>query len=190
MATEEKKNIMEVRAFARGIHMSPRKVRLVANLIKDMPVDEAIVNLELATRKASKFLKKLVASGIANAKHNFQIEEGRLFIKSLVVDAGTVMKRFKPRAQGRAFPIHRRASNINLVLGVWEKARVVKRKVVTSTPTKTKGEKPPEASKASESRKSRFSFLRAQKDTDPTQVPPKQDVKGKHYTSFDRRGGE
>ena len=190
MATEEKKNIMEVRAFARGIHMSPRKVRLVANLVKDLPVDQAIVTLDFAGRKAAQPIKKLVASGIANAKHNFQIEEGRLFVKRLTVDAGPAMKRFKPRAQGRAFPIRRRVSNINLVLGVLEKARVLKRKVVMKTPVQAKVEKPAEAPTAAESRKSRFGFLRRRKDTDPTQVPPKQDVKGKHYTSFDRRAGE
>ena len=190
MATEEKKNIMEVRAFARGIHMSPRKVRLVANLVKGLPVDQAVLNLEFTVKKAAQPLKKLVASGIANAKHNFQIEEGRLFIKTLAVDAGAVIKRFKPRAQGRAFPIHKRVSNISLVLGVLEKARVVKRSPVVKPQVEAKEDKAMATPKAPESKKSRFGFLRRGKNPDPTQVPPKQDVKGKHYTSFDRRSGE
>lgn len=184
------KTITEIKAFARGIHMSPRKVRAVANLLKNLPVDEALVNLAFTPRKAALPIKKLVASGIANAKHNHQIEEARLFVKSLTVDAGQAMKRFKPRAQGRAFPIKRRTSHINLVLGVLEKARQIKRKVVIPPPVEDKSEKVEDKPKPAEASKSRFSFLRRKKEGDPTQVPPKQDVKGKHYTSFDRRGGE
>lgn len=192
MATPEQKTVSEIKAFARGIHISPRKVRLVANLLKNLPVDQALVNLQFTVKQAALPVKKLVASAIANAKHNFQIEEGRLFIKSLTVDAGQVMKRFKPRAQGRAFPIRKRVSNINIVLGVSDKVRVAKRKIAAPAAVAhtDKTEEKEAQSSAAEESKSRFSFLKRKKTNDPTQVPPKQDVKGKHYTSFDRRAGE
>src|SRR5262245_10522838 len=119
---DETKTIKEVTAFARGIHMSPRKVRLVADLLRKLPVEQALVNLEFITKRAAQPLKKLLNSGVANASHNFQIGSEKLFIKSLTVDGGQVIKRFKPRAQGRAFPIARRTANINLVLGVADKA--------------------------------------------------------------------
>lgn len=188
--TDNKEQVKEVKAFARGIHMSPRKVRLVANLLKDLSVEEAFTNLEFITKKAVLPVKKLVSSAVANAKHNFQIETGRLFVKSLTVDAGQVMKRFKPRAQGRAFPIRRRTSNLSLILGVFEKARLAKRKIIIPERAEARDEKATEPPKPAEARKSRFSFLRRSRESDPTQVPPKQDAKGKHYTSFDRRAGE
>lgn len=161
--------------------MSPRKVRLVTNLLRGMPVEIALANLTFMTKNAALPIRKLVSSAIANAKHNFKIEMEKLFVKSLTVDGGQVMKRFKPRAQGRAFPVRRRTSHINLILGVLEKARTPKRKIILKT---EKVEMPETA--AAES-KSRFGFLRSKKQSDPTQVPPKQDAIGKRYTSFNRR---
>src|SRR3989344_374567 len=126
---EEKKEIREVKAFARGIHMSPRKVRLVASMLKNMSVAEALDNLAFITKKAALPIKKLVASGVANASHNFQIAADRLFIKSLTVDGGQALKRFKPGGQGRAFPIRKRTSHINLILGGADKSVKPKRKL-------------------------------------------------------------
>src|SRR3989344_6588416 len=111
-------SITEVKAYARGIHMSPRKVRLVSDLLKKLSVDAALTSLQFLDKKAAHPIKKLVDSGVANASHNFQIESARLFIKSLTVDGGAVQKRFKPHAHGRAFPIRRQTSDINLILGV------------------------------------------------------------------------
>lgn len=124
--TADKKIITEVKAFARDIHMSPRKVRLVTDMVRGMPVSRALTQLQFVGKKAAGPVKKLVDSAIANAAHNHQIESERLFIKHISVDGGTVMKRFQPRAQGRAFPIGRRQSHINLVLGVADKALVPK----------------------------------------------------------------
>ena len=184
---EEVKKTTEVKAFARGIHMSARKVRLVANLLRNMPVDEALNNLTFMTKKAALPTRKLVDSGVANAKHNFQVEMERLFVKSLTVDSGQVMKRFRPRAQGRAFPVRRRTSHINLVLGVLEKARAPKRKVVEAP----KSDKPkPVKTPAAEEPKSRFGIFRPKTEGHTEQKPAKLDPEGKHYTSFDRRAGE
>lgn len=186
---ENNKEIKEVKAYARGIHMSPRKVRLVAVMLKDMSVAEALDNLAFVTKKAALPIRKLVNSGVANASHNFQIAAERLFIKNLTVDGGPVMKRFKPRAQGRAFPIRRRTSHINLVLGVSNKAIKPKRKLVipakkAEPAAKTEGEiaseKPTE--------KKGWSLFRKKTEGHESQIPIKQDAHGKHYTSFDRRG--
>src|SRR3989344_6870586 len=180
---ETAKQITEVKAYARGIHIGPRKVRLVANLVKNLPVEDALNNLTFITKKAALPIKKLVNSGIANAKHNFQIEMGRLFVKSLTVDGAQVMERFKPRAQGRAFPIRRRTRHINVILGVAEKAFKAKRKIQSAK----KEEKELKTVEAGETgKKSRFGFKR--KTGKHSQIPMKQDPQGK-YTSFDRRSG-
>lgn len=186
MAEDIKKNITEVKAYARGLHISPRKVRLVANVVKKMAVDEALTNLAFMTKRAALPIKKLVDSGVANAMHNFQIASDRLFIKNLTVDGGAVAKRFRPRAQGRAFPLHRRTSHVSLTLGVAEKAFKSKRAISVakkSADEKGKGEI------LQEKKKSRFGFGRNKKDGDVSQLPAKQDPQGK-YTSFDRRAGE
>ena len=180
---EDIKQIKEVKAFARGIHMSPRKVRLVVDVVKGMTVEDALTNLAFMSKKAALPVKKLVDSAVANAQHNFQIASDRLFVKSLTVDGGQVMERFKPRAQGRAFPIRRRTSHINLILGVAEKAFKAKRKIQSAK----KEEKELKTVEAGETgKKSRFGFKR--KTGKHSQIPMKQDPQGK-YTSFDRRSG-
>lgn len=191
MAEEIKKEIKEVKAVARGIHISPRKVRLLAGLVANMAVEEALIQLDVLTKKAAKPVKKLVASAIANARHNFQIEPDRLYIKNLTADGGRVFFRYQPRAQGRAFPVRKRTSHINLVLGVSEKP-------LAAVPRKTKPETAPvHPEKIAESKPEikeepkKTSFwqrFKRKKAEDNTQVPPKQDIKGKHYTGFDRRG--
>ena len=196
MAQEaEKKKVAEVKAFARGIHISPRKVRLVVDLLRKRSVGDAIAQLQFMTKDAALPVAKLIHSAIANARHNFEIDEDRLFIKSFSVDGGRAFKRLKPRAQGRAFPVLRRTSNLNLVLGVGEaKAHKAKTAVVSAMPAKA-GEvaKPAPAVDAVPENEtpSRFKFWqRNKKSGKMPQLPPKQDPKGKVYTSFDRRGGE
>ncbi len=184
---EDIKKTSEVKAYARGIHMSPRKVRLVASLLKNMPVEEALNNLTFMTKKAALPIRKLVDSGVANAKHNFQIDLDRLFVKSVTVDGGQVMKRFRPRAQGRAFPIRRRTSHINLVLGVAEKAFKAKRKLVQKKTVEPQAKGEILAAGVEDQKKSRFGFRR--KTGQHSQLPGKMDPQGK-YTSFDRRSGE
>ncbi len=189
-----KKEITEVKASAKGIHISPRKARLVANLLKNLPVSDALIQLDFQLKKASLPIKKLVDSAVANAHHNFQIDSNRLFVKNLSVDGGRVFFRYTPRAQGRAFPIRKRTSHINLILGISAKPIGQKRSVPidkTPEPEKPHVHTPPAEAEVPESteRKSRFAFWkRKKKEEDKTQVPPKQDVKGKNYTSFDRRG--
>jgi large subunit ribosomal protein L22 len=106
----------EVKAFARYIHVSPRKLRLVANLIRQTPVDVALEQLRFSSKNAALPLSKAINSAVANAVHNFNLNKEDLFVKAVTIDQGPVFKRYAPRAQGRAFVERKRTSHINVVL--------------------------------------------------------------------------
>lgn len=110
-------------AKLRYLRISPRKIRLVANLIKGMPVDEAEAELMLNPKRPSQPLRKLLLSAVANAKNNKHLDVKKLFIKEIRVDQGPTLKRFMPRAMGRATPIQKKTSHITLVLGEFKVAR-------------------------------------------------------------------
>lgn len=119
---------MEVKAKAKFIRMSPTKIRLVANLIQKMPVEKALNQLKFINKLASAPVAKLIKSAMANAEHNFELAKDNLFIKKLTVDQGPTLKRSMPRAHGRATPIRKRTSHINLVLGEIKDSTVVRAK--------------------------------------------------------------
>ena len=119
---------MEVKAKAKFIRMSPTKIRLVANLVQKMPVDKALDQLRFINKLAAGPVTKLIKSAIANAEHNFELAKDNLFIKELTVNQGPTLKRSMPRAHGRATPIRKRSSHINLVLGEIKASAVVKAK--------------------------------------------------------------
>ncbi len=108
---------MEVRAQAKYIRMSPRKVRLVANMIKGLKVDEALVQLQFNKKAAGLPVAKLVKSAISNAEENNKLRRDNLFVKDITVDGGPVLKRWMPKAFGRATTIRKKMSHITLVLG-------------------------------------------------------------------------
>ena len=126
-ATTESKKL--VTASARHLHLSPRKMRLVTNLVKDMPVTDALVQLQHTNKKASAMVIKLLKSAVANAQHNFSIEPDHLYIKSITTDMGVVMKRYFPRARGSAFPIRRKTCHVNLVLEERKSSKVSRAKL-------------------------------------------------------------
>jgi large subunit ribosomal protein L22 len=107
---------MEVKAKARMIRISPRKARLVGDAIKQRNVNEAMGILLFMPQKASVILKKLLDSAIANARQKKYIDVDNLYVKNVVVDEATAMKRFLPRAMGRGTKIRKRTSHITLVL--------------------------------------------------------------------------
>jgi len=115
-ATSTTKSAKLVTASARYLHISPRKMRLVTNLIKGMPVGDAVVQLQHLDKKASAMVIKLIKSAVANAKNNFSLDADHLFIKSITADMSKVMKRYFPRARGSAFTIRRKTSHVNVVL--------------------------------------------------------------------------
>lgn len=116
MATPELKKVTEVKAFARYIHVSPQKLRLVANLIRRTPVDVALEQLRFSSKNAALPLAKAINSAVANAVHNFNLNKDDLFVKNVTIDGGPVYKSYDPRAQGRAFTLRKRTSHINVVL--------------------------------------------------------------------------
>src|SRR3989338_7654213 len=123
-SAKKKKAITEVWGSARFVHISPKKVRLVINQLKGLTALAALDLLRF-TRKSSVLpVAKLINSALANAEHNFQIDKDDLFIKKFLVNAGPVIKRFRPRAHGRAAAIRKGTSHIELVLGVPPGAKI------------------------------------------------------------------
>jgi large subunit ribosomal protein L22 len=107
----------EVRtAFAKASHVrvTPMKARRVVDLIRDMRAGEALSVLKFAPQAASEPVAKVLASAIANAEHNFQLDPDSLIISRAYVDEGPTLKRFRPRAQGRAYTIRKRTSHITI----------------------------------------------------------------------------
>jgi large subunit ribosomal protein L22 len=107
----------EVRtAVARATHVrvTPMKARRVIDLIRDMPAQEALSVLKFAPQAASEPVAKVLASAIANAEHNFQLDPESLIVSRAYVDEGPALKRFRPRAQGRAYRINKRTSHITI----------------------------------------------------------------------------
>jgi large subunit ribosomal protein L22 len=107
---------MEIVAKGKMIRISPRKVRIVGEVIKKKNVNDAMGILMYMPQKASFILKKLLDSAIANAKQKKYVDIDSLFVKNVIVDGGPMLKRFLPRAMGRASKIRKRLSHITLVL--------------------------------------------------------------------------
>jgi large subunit ribosomal protein L22 len=123
---------MDIKAQIKFIRMSPRKARLVVDLIRGLDVEKAIDQLQFMTKAAAKPVLKLLNSAISNAINNFKLKKENLYIKTITVDGGPVLKRWRPRAFGRAAPILKRSSHINLVLGERiESKRSVEEKAAT-----------------------------------------------------------
>lgn len=141
--TKEKKSTTQAIATAhlRFLHIAPRKVRLVTDLIKHMHVNEAQAQLVMSTKRSSVAVLKLLNSALANAKQK-QMNQDALTIKEIRVDEGPMLKRFLPRAMGRATPIHKKMSHVTLIL---EEAKERAPRFVVATPKKKeekkKGEK-------------------------------------------------
>ena len=104
------------RASARYVRMAPMKVRRVVDLVRGMQAREALSVLQFAPQAASEPVAKVLASAIANAEHNLQLDPESLVVAVAYVDEGPTLKRFRPRAQGRAFRINKRTSHITIEL--------------------------------------------------------------------------
>ena len=103
-------------ATARYVRMTPMKCRRVIDLVRGLPVDAAADILRFDVHAASEPIGKVLASAIANAEHNKNLDRRDLFIAQAYVDEGPTLKRFRPRAQGRAFRIRKRTSHITVVV--------------------------------------------------------------------------
>src|SRR3989338_861875 len=138
---------MQVKAHARHIRMSSRKVRLVIDLIRGARVEKAQTQLRFANKLAAEPVLKLLNSAIANAVNNFQLNKDDLKITSITADEGPILDRWQPRAHGRAMPIRKRSTHISIILEAIpqkengetsaekhvSKKRVLKKSVTTKT---------------------------------------------------------
>ena len=111
----EKNNYL-VKAINKNIRISPRKLALVCSLIKGKKADIALRDLEFTRKKVALDIKKTVKSAIANAENNYQYDIDNLYIKEAYVGKSIIMKRFRPRAKGRAAPIKKPFSRITIIL--------------------------------------------------------------------------
>ena len=107
---------MEATAKATYVRISPRKVQIVLDLIRGKDTDTAMAILRYTPKAACEHLEKLLKSAIANADHNFNMDVNNLYVAECFVCPGPIMKRIRPRAQGRAFRVFKRTSHVTLVL--------------------------------------------------------------------------
>lgn len=133
-----------MKAFLKNYRQSPRKVRLVAGLIKGKKVDQALVQLDFLAKRGSDPMKKLLLSAISNAK-NMGIEKDNLYVKEARVDKGIVMKRMMPAAMGTGHRINKRTSHITILLA--EKVAAIKPSKKSAEKTEKKTTKKAEGDK-------------------------------------------
>lgn len=119
-----------VTAHAKSLRIAPRKMRLVTNLLKGLPVQQALVQLQFVNKKAAPMLTKLLKSAVANAEHNFSLDPDALYIKEITCDMGPMMKRYFPRARGSAFIIRRKLAHVHVTLEAKKGKRKASGKII------------------------------------------------------------
>jgi len=118
--------MVEIKAKLNYLRVAPRKARLLADLIRGLNIKDAKIQAGLSQKKVGGPMLKLLGSAEANAKHNFMMDADKLVVGEIKVDPGPVLKRFKPRARGRATMIRRRSSHITVVLSELQKKSKIK----------------------------------------------------------------
>ena len=108
---------MDVRATAKYIRTSPRKLRLVIDAVRGMPVDRALATLKFMPSPSARVVAKVLASAVASAENNYQLVPMDLFVTGIAVDKGPTQKRIRPAAHGRVHPILKRSSHITVTVG-------------------------------------------------------------------------
>ena len=107
---------MESKAVAKYVRIAPRKVRVVMDLIRGKNVAEAFAILKFTPKAGAEVVEKVLRSAVANAENNFDIDVDKLYVKTAFADQGPTLKRFQPRARGRAMQILKRSSHITIIL--------------------------------------------------------------------------
>lgn len=107
---------MEAKAKVTTVRIAPRKVRLVVDLIRGKNVGDAYAILRNTPRGATTVVEKLLKSAVANAEHNYQLDQNNLFVKEIFVGEGKTLKRMQPRSQGRGFAILKRTSHVYITV--------------------------------------------------------------------------
>ncbi len=131
---------LEAKAQLKRLRIAPRKMRLLVDLIRGQKIDKAISQLQFSRKKAAKPLLKLLNSAIANAVNNHNLKKETLYIKTIFVNEGATLKRWMPRAMGRATPIRKRTSHTTIILE-GEKKEEIKKKTVKKVVKKNDNQK-------------------------------------------------
>lgn len=168
---------MEVVAKLRYYRQSSRKIRLVADLIRGMDTKAALNQLQFLNKRAALPIVKLVKSALANAKNNFSLKEDNLFIKSIVVNQGPTLKRWRARAFGRAAEIRKRTSHVIVVLDEKIKTQPVKKEGGEKKAPENTGEKSDEQGIMQKEEKARTPLSHEHKEK-KTKAQPTQKPKG------------
>lgn len=116
MTADMAEDVQESRASATYVRIAPRKVKIVLDLIRNKPAEEAMAILKFTPKSASEPLYKLLKSAMANAENNFDMDVSKLYVAECSVSQGPTAKRIRPRAQGRAYRINKKSSHIYLTL--------------------------------------------------------------------------
>lgn len=155
-----------VSARLRNLRMAPRKVRLVADLIKGQNAEEALAQLKFRTEKAARPLEKLLASALANAENNAELVRDNMKIEAILVDPGMVIKRFQPRARGSANRILKRSSHITIQLSEIEAGKKApKKKATPKAAPKAKAAKPAKTAPAKETKTTKTEVKEIKEET-------------------------
>ncbi|SBW10218.1 50S ribosomal subunit protein L22 [uncultured delta proteobacterium] len=109
-------DVMEAKAIAKFIRVSPRKTRIVAKNVVGRPVEDALNILKFTPQKGAEVIRAVMRSALANAEHNTGMNVDALIVKEILVNEGPTWKRFMPRAQGRATSIRKRTSHVTVIL--------------------------------------------------------------------------
>jgi len=118
---------MEVKGSAKHLKITPKKMRLVIDVVRGMSVERAEAQLHFVPRKASGLILKALRSVVASAEHNFNLKKDNLFIKKIIVNEGPSLERWTPKAFGRATPIKKRTSHLEIVLAEYKPTVATKR---------------------------------------------------------------
>lgn len=113
-------NGKEARAVAKYIRISPRKVRVVIDLIRGKSIEEAFAILKFTPKRGAVLLDKVLRSAVANAENNFDMDVDKLYVTGCYVDQGPTLKRIRPRSRGQAFSILKRTSHITVIVSELE----------------------------------------------------------------------
>ena len=131
------KNSVVVKAVNKNVRSSTRKIALILDFIRGKKANVAIRDLEFTRRRISHDVKKTVQSAVANAENNYQYDIDNLYVKEAYVGKSIVMKRFRPRAKGRASAIKKPFSRITIILGEKKENKIEIKKVIKKEPKKT-----------------------------------------------------
>lgn len=107
---------MQVKASLKNLRISPRKTRSVTDLIKGLDIQEALIQLDMNVKRAIPQIKKLLLSAVSNGENNFGVDKDNMYIFNIIVGAGPTLKRWMPKAYGRAGQIRKRTSKVEIIL--------------------------------------------------------------------------